>query len=209
MKRLFETLGFSVQAEIDYIDLIAKKESDIVLVEMKNNLNLHVIAQAIERQTLTDYVYIGIKKPSSNVLNSKTHKDKIKILKRLSIGLIYVHQEAEIIFDPTVRPQIKKVKKRLKLLEAFAELKHNPNIGGSHHQKIMTLYRQQALTIGSFLLDGPMKVTEVRRLSSIEKTHSILYKNYYGWFQVESRGIYRLTENGYAAVNEFQTNLNQ
>jgi hypothetical protein len=207
IKKCLESLGFLVQAEINHVDVIAKKGTDLVLVELKTNLNVHVIAQAIDRQSLTDFVYIGIKKPPLSTLKGKTHQDKIKILKKLSIGLMYVNcntQTAEIVFDPTVRPHIKKAKKRIKLLNAFLELKHNPNIGGSYHQKMMTVYKKQAMLIGYYLIDGPKKVVEIRKITHIEKTQSILYKNYYGWFESRFRGVYELTEAGYKALKDYK-----
>jgi hypothetical protein len=73
VKHLFESLGFEVEAEIEHIDIIAKKEDRWIAIELKKELNVHVIAQILKRQTLTDEGYIAIMKPSSKSIMALNH----------------------------------------------------------------------------------------------------------------------------------------
>ena len=59
----FTELGYDVQAEVKSCDLIAKKDSEIIIAELKKNFCLKLVYQAIERQSITDSVYVVIPRP--------------------------------------------------------------------------------------------------------------------------------------------------
>ena len=195
VKHLFEALGFEVEAEIEHIDMVAKKEARWIAIELKKELNVHVIAQILKRQPLTDEGYIAIMKPSSKTIMSQSFKDKLLILKRLGIGLIYVDSQATLIKEAEVVTPRKKQKDKQRLIDAFQALNHE-NIGGSHQTPRMTLYKKQAMHIAKVISNSSKKVSDIKKETSIEKTYSILYKNYYQWFQPLGKGIYELTEQG-------------
>jgi hypothetical protein len=195
VKQLFETLGFEVEAEIEHIDIIAKKEDRYIAIELKKELNIHVIAQVLKRQMITDEAYIAIFKPSNKALSTVTFKDKLLILKRLGIGLIFVDQEARIYKASEVVIPKKKHKNKKRLIETFQALNHE-NIGGSSHTKRMTLYKKQALAIALCLGNDIKKSSVIKKETKIDKTYSILYKNYYNWFEALGSGRYQLTELG-------------
>jgi hypothetical protein len=195
VKQLFETLGFEVEAEIEHIDIIAKKEDRYIAIELKKELNVHVIAQVLKRQTITDEAYIAIFKPSKKVFASVTFKDKILILKRLGIGLIFVDQQALIYKESEVVIPKKKRKNKKRLIETFQAL-NNENIGGSTQTKRMTLYKKQAIAIALCLGYEIKKSSQIKKETKIDKTYSILYRNYYNWFEALGAGMYQLKEIG-------------
>ncbi len=57
-------MGFEVEAEIEHIDMVVKKEDRYIAIELKKELNVQVIAQVLKRQTLTDEAYIATFKPT-------------------------------------------------------------------------------------------------------------------------------------------------
>jgi len=74
----------------------------------------------------------------------------------------------------------------------------DPNLGGTEKRKgIMTAYRQRALAIGWFLQEnGPTKASSVAHTLIDPKARDILYRDVYGWFDRESRGVYKLSPRG-------------
>jgi len=195
VKQLFESFEFEVEAEIEHIDIIAKKEDHLIAIELKKELNINVIAQILKRQSLTDEAYIAIFKPTKKVLTSVTFKDKLLILKRLGIGLIFVENKAEIYKESEVIIPKKKTKTKQRLIDTFHAL-NNDNIGGSNKVKRMTLYKKQAMIIAQCLGHQIKKPSQIKKETKIDKTYSILYKNYYHWFESLGNGMYRLTEIG-------------
>ena len=195
VKTLFESMGFEVEAEIENIDVIAKKEQRYIAIELKKELNLNVIAQVLKRQVLTDEAYIATFKPTKKVMQSKTYKDKLLILKRLGIGLIIVDNTATIIKESEVILPRKNKKKKMRLMETFEQL-NKENIGGSHHMTRMTLYRKQAMSIAQCIGKTSKKAAQIKKETNIDKAYSILYNNYYGWFQALGSGMYQLSELG-------------
>jgi hypothetical protein len=195
VKILLESLGFEVEAEIEHIDMVAKKKDRYIAIELKKELNVQVIAQVLKRQTLTDEAYIATFKPTTKVMHSKIYKDKLLILKRLGIGLITVDRSATIIKESEVVLPRKNKKKRKRLIETYEQL-NKENVGGSHRVKRMTLYRKQAMNIAQCIGRNPKKATQIRKETGIDKSYSILYKNYYGWFEALGKGMYQLSDLG-------------
>ena len=106
VKELFESMEYEVKSEVKNIDVVAIKGSDITIVEMKTSLNLTLILQATKRQRLSETVYVAIPKPSFKIRCSDNFKDKEYLLRRLSLGLIFVDLNSEsphayIHFEPS------------------------------------------------------------------------------------------------------------
>jgi len=198
VKALCESKGYEVKAEVHEIDVVAKNDDHIIGIELKMQMNIKVIKQALQTLRTCDYAYIGILKP---LKVTPTFKDYVFILKRLGVGLILISSKAEIYMDANVIETKKIKKKKLHLLKTFDVLDDTDNIGGMHHHKKMTLYKKQALEIATCLLNGPKKVSTIKEETNILKTQSILYKNYYGWFESHKKGMYQLTTLGQAVMN--------
>ena len=80
-------------------------------------------------------------------------------------------------------------KKKESLEKEFRRRKVKSNTGGVHRTKLMTGYREDALLVLDALMElgGKAPTKQIRELSRVEKTTSILYDNYYGWFEHEKK----------------------
>lgn len=74
----------------------------------------------------------------------------------------------------------------------------NPNLGGMEKRKgILTSYRQRALKITQYLEEnGANKASNIAKVLEEEKARHIMYKNFYGWFERVSLGMYELSLRG-------------
>ena len=195
LKTYFEKQGFLVQAEVNNIDIVAKKEDLIIIVEMKTQLNLKLIYQGTQRQKINDIVYLAV--PKLN--NRKTLKERIHILRRLNLGLLVVDldkQSVEAVIDPTDFIFRRSKKKKQKLLKEMNQRVTNINVGGTSKSKLVTAYRENVIKIAYQLIDGQKTTKQIKELSMITNSTTYLQKNYYKWFNRVSRGIYELTELG-------------
>ncbi|MGA0351401.1 MAG: DUF2161 family putative PD-(D/E)XK-type phosphodiesterase [Acholeplasmataceae bacterium] len=210
IKYFFETMNYEVKAEVKHMDVVIKKDEQFAAIELKTVLNITVIAQAVKRQSIVDTVYIAIPKPTKQVLSSKTMKDKITLLKRLSVGLLLVDadkNQVDIYLEPLVYP-IKRHKKRLvRLKEEFNQRQLSINTGGASRTKIMTVYKEHALIILHALKETPKTAKIIKKEVAFNKVYPILYKNYYGWFQRLGQGLYALTPLGKKALTSYQKEI--
>ena len=214
IKTYFEQFGYICDGEVNDIDLYMEKEDESVAVELKQTLDFKALQQAALRQKITDIVYIGIFKPRD--LYSKSFRDKLYLLKRLGIGLIVVSKRGgnvEIVSEPVVSElsvfQQRNQKKKKALSTEFKKRKSRNNTGGVHGTKLITSYREDALFVLNSLaeLGGEASTKQIRELSGIKNATSILYNNYYGWFENVKKGTYKITEAGYAAFEEFEDTI--
>lgn len=195
LKRYLEDLGFAVQAEVNNIDVVAIKDDEMVIVEMKTQLNLKLIYQGCQRQKMSDTVYLAV--PKLN--NKKTLKERLHILRRLNLGLLEVNLEkgtVEALIDPTEFVFRRSKRNKQRLLKEMSKRVTNINIGGTTKTKLVTAYRESAIKIAFYLKDGEKSTKQLRELSGVQKATSFLQKNYYNWFKRVSRGNYELSEQG-------------
>lgn len=211
IKSFFEKQGYVCDGEVMDIDLYMEKDGESIAIELKQALDFRAVQQAALRQKVTDYVYIGIFTPSD--FRHHSFQDKLYLLKRLGIGLIVVAKRAKtvsIVSEPIVSElsayQTRNRGKKKALQKEFSRRKVKSNTGGVHGVKLMTSYREQALLVldALFELGGEASPKQIREVSGVAKATTILYNNHYGWFENVSKGIYRIAEPGYAAVEEFE-----
>jgi len=206
LKRYFESLDFSVRAEVRNVDLVAKKDDLLLLVELKEQLNTSLMAQGIKRSRLGELVYLAIPRPSKRVLRSKLFKDKCLILKHLELGLLLVDvksEKVEVMLDPKHYQKRTLKKKKQALLKEFTARKTRMNIGGVSKTKIITAYKELALLTLYYMEQGHHTTRELRALTNRKKVVSILQKNYYGWFVRRERGVYDVTDLGRNALKDY------
>lgn len=211
IKEFLETLGYSVKAEVLNTDITAVKDDEVIIVEMKKTLNTRLMYQGCKRQALSDYVYLAIPKPTKRVEKSNQFKEKLLIIKRLELGLIYVDIEKSKVTvqsDPKNYQKRRNNKKKKKLLKEWNERVTTFNTAGVTKTKIITAYREQAITIAYYLKDEPLKLKTIKELSGSSKCASILQKNFYGWFERVDRGIYALTPKGCLELEKYNDILN-
>lgn len=191
--------GFAVKAEINGIDVLAIKDELMLAVELKRTLSLALIYQAIERQQYSDIVYVAV--PKHAIKKRQSFKRFSHLLRRLELGLLLVednHVFEAIAPKPysTSHAKAKSKSKKTRVLHTFHSLQSEKNIGGTQG-KTMTLYKEQVNAIIHVLNEhGPLSPKAIVTLTGIQKTASILQKNYSGYFKRISRGMYHLTDLG-------------
>jgi hypothetical protein len=206
VKAFLESQGYTVKAEVNACDVVAMRGEDpLVVVELKTGLTLQLFYQAMDRLTLTEAVYIAIAKPKRAVPS-----DAIKLCKRLGLGLIVVTKSGtvDVIVDPVPYVPRPHAKRKAALLKEFRSRKGDPNIGGSTKTKLMTAYKQDALRCLAHLhLNGPTKVSILRKETKVDRAATILRSDYYGWFSKVQRGVFTVTKVGVVAVATFKTEI--
>lgn len=199
-----KSLGFEVKAEVNHCDCVAVKNGNILVVELKRGLTIELLIQAVKRQKIADSVFVAVPKPKINTF-SKKWKDICNLLRRLELGLMLVSKKdgkysVEVVIEPLPfdfrKSRYAAKKKRVMLMGEFNGRTSDKNTGGCRGKKIMTAYKEQASKIAEYIIkNGP---ASAKKLSASgfehKKAYSILYKNYYGWFKKEGKGIYSITD---------------
>lgn len=205
--------GYSVRTEVNYCDICGIKEDKLVIVELKRNLSVELLAQAVKRQRTADLVYIAIPKPKRMIFNQKW-KDICHLIRRLELGLILVSFKdndafIEIPIEPKPFDRNKSVqigkKKREGIIKEIEGRNFDLNTGGSRGEKLVTAYRESAIFIACCLEKyGPLSPKKLRELGTdIKKTTQILSSNHYGWFYKLNRGIYCISDEGRSGLKEY------
>ncbi len=201
VKRFLEKQGYEVKAEVHGCDVMAVRSDEApVIVELKSGFTLQLLLQGIDRQVVTDAVYLAIAEPKRSV-----RADLVKLCRRLGLGLMTVRgNSVEALADPAPYAPRRNAKRKVLLLKEFARRMGDPNCGGSTRRPLMTSYRQDALRCARCIGEqGPSKVAHIRKAVKVDRTGTILLQDVYGWFQREARGIYGLSAKGQAALTEF------
>lgn len=205
IKQFLEAHGYQVRAEVKDCDLVAMREDDLVVVELKRTFNLALLIQGIERQKLTHTVYLAVEAPRSR-RSAPRWSDIQQLCRRLGLGLMTVSfarktPKVDVICDPEPLVPRRSHRKRSQLLKEFQKRSGDYNVGGSTKRPIVTAYREDVLRIAYQLkLHGPSRVRDLRKATGVLKVGSILLKNFYGWFEPIDRGIYQLTPRGEEAL---------
>lgn len=208
LKQFLEGQGYEVKGEIQNCDVIAVRgDEEPVIVELKLSLNLNLLLQAVDRLALSPDVYVAV--PVS-VRSIKQQKKRItKLFRMLGLGLIVIDPDAsaikvQVLLDPgEYKPRESKHRKK-RLLGEFVKRVGDPNLGGiSKKSGLMTAYRQQALAIAQYLTQqDSSKASDIAKALGNPKARDILYRNFYGWFDRVSRGVYQLSPKGEKEVKE-------
>ena len=201
VKRFLEAQGYAVKAEIGDCDVLAVRgEEPPVIVELKTGFNLQLLLQGIDRQTVTDSVYLAIPE-----LKRSIHPDNLQLCKRLGLGLLVVNKDwVEAYLDPAPYQPRKAPRRKAVLLKEFQRRIGDHNSGGSSKRPLVTAYRQDALRCVKFLKNtGASRVSDVVAQTKVERAATILRGDVYGWFMKIDRGVYSLSPKGEAAVSIF------
>ena len=172
IKSLLESQGYEVKGEIGAADVVAVRGAeDPVIVELKTGFSLSLFHQAIERQRVTDAVYVAVPRRPGRSFIATLRKNKA-LCRRLGLGLITVRMKdrhVEIHVDPAPYKPRQMKGKKAKLLKEFSMRVGDPNVGGSNRRPLMTAYRQDALCCLNYLHGfGPMKAAIVAEQSGVE-----------------------------------------
>ncbi|MEK9820750.1 MAG: DUF2161 family putative PD-(D/E)XK-type phosphodiesterase [Pseudomonadales bacterium] len=196
--------GFAVAAEVRHCDVAARKDDELVIIELKTSLNLTLVGQAVRRQSVADAVYVAIPEPKRI---TKTLKQSQRVLARLGLGLLTIRfgplrTSVNCRLEPSYRGRLDR-RERNRILKEMDGRSLQLNTGGMNNLPIVTAYREQAITLASILsIRGSCSVGELKPITG-DKTTAILYKNHYGWFIREGRGRYALSPAGADALREY------
>lgn len=198
--------GYTVRAEVNHCDIAAVKGDDLIVIELKRAINITLLAQAVERQKITDSVYVAVPRPANMRKWMGQSKSVQLLLRRLEIGLILVSTKSskpsvEVIFHPVPFDRRKRKSVHRAVITEINGRSGDFNEGGSCRRKLVTAYRENAIHIACCLcLRGPLSPKDLRSLGTGAKTLSILYTNVYSWFERVGRGLYALSAKGRAEI---------
>ncbi len=201
VKRFLEAQGYVVKAEIGDCDVLAVRgEEPPVIVELKTGFTLQLLLQGIDRQAVTDTVYLAIPEPKRTL-----PQDILRLCRCLGLGLLVVNQNwVEAHLDPAPYQPRKALRRKAVLLKEFQRRVGDPNSGGSSKRPLVTAYRQDALRCVKFLKStGASKISVIVAQTKVDRTAAILRRDVYGWFMKLDRGIYSLSAKGEAATVTF------
>lgn len=208
VKRLLEAQGYEVKGEIGAADMVAVRgDEEPVVVELKCGFSLALFHQAIERQRITDAVYVAAPRGRGRAFAASLKKN-MALCRRLGLGLITVRLKdafVEVHLDPGPYTPRKSPRRKRRLLMEFARLVGDPNTGGSTRRGLVTAYRQDALRCLALLERcGPTKAAVVAERTGVEKARRLMADNHYGWFERVDTGIYASSPNGRLALGEYE-----
>jgi hypothetical protein len=200
VKTLLESQGYCVKGEVKGCDVVAVRgDEPPLIVELKRAFGIGLVLQAVNRLALTDTVYLAVGTWPKNMREVK------KLCRRLGVGLmVVVQQRVDILLDPAPYTPRKDKRRVGRLLGEHARRVGDPNRGGSSTRvPLMTAYRQEALRCAGLLAkNGPMKVAALKLAADAPKAAAILSQDHYGWFERVERGIYGLTPQGRAGLEQ-------
>lgn len=193
--------GYTVRAEVNHCDITARKDDDLIVIELKRQFNVGLLIQATARRRITDSVYVAF--PAPDDLGPKSRWQGIKrIVRQLELGLILVFfsgsaPRIEVVFHPLPYQQQKRKQARRAVIREMDLRSGDYNQGGATRTKLVTAYRENAIQIACCLDKlGPQSTRQLRDLGTGPKTTSILYGNFYGWFERIGHGVYGITSKG-------------
>jgi len=210
VKAHFTALGYEVKGEVGAADLVAVPKGapggcEPVIVELKTGFTLSLFHQAINRQSMTDQVYIAVPRKTGKAALVAIRRNKM-LCRRLGIGLITVRlSDSQVVVHCEPAPYTpRKIKARkAKLLSEFERRHGDPNEGGMTSSGMMTSYRQGALRCAKVLHDeGACKGSYVAKMAGFDKATNLMASNHYGWFEKIDRGVYGLTPEGAKALED-------
>jgi len=204
IRAFLEEEGYQVQAEVKGCDIAAVKDGQMVIVELKKAFNLKLVYQALERQSLTEQVFVAIPRPKKGA-REKAWKDMLKLLKRLELGLLTVALDSplktvDVVLEPSDSIAWKNRKKREKLQAELEQRQVDGNVGGMTRRKIMTAFREKSIRLACLLEREGQVSTASLRERGMEDCIGILSRNYDKWFQRVEKGVYALADKGKEAL---------
>ncbi|MBX3575987.1 MAG: hypothetical protein KF723_02175 [Rhizobiaceae bacterium] len=211
VKRLLEGQGYTVKGEIGAADVVAVRgDEDPVIVELKSGFSLALFHQAIERQAISDAVYVAVPR-MTGAASYKALVENRKLCRRLGLGLITVRLSdgfVEIHCDPEPYKPRQSKPRKARLLREFVRLVGDPNSGGQTRRNLVTGYRQEALRCLKLLEEfGPTKAALVAKGTKIAHARRLMADNHYGWFERIEAGIYTLSPKGVQAIQDYAAEL--
>lgn len=203
IKTFLEGQNYEVKAEVAAADVVAcRAGEDPLIVELKTTFSLALIHQGIERQKISDAVYIAVPRGEGKGFHTSLKSMKT-LCRRLGLGLLTVRMKDGLVephVDPAPYQPRRTAWRKTRLLREFAKRDGDPNQGGTRGG-IVTAYRQDAIRCAQHLASaGPSKGAQVAKETGVEKATRMMAANHYGWFMRVEKGVYDITPQGRVAV---------
>lgn len=206
IKQFLTGLGFEVRGEVRECDIVGVRGDDILLVELKTSFSLALVLQGIDRQRVSENVYLAVETPrrARGQWQSQVH-----LCRRLGLGLLTVSfggrsPRVQVVCDPSPISPRRDPRRRLSLLKEFAGRSADHNPGGSTRRPLVTAYREDALRAAHLIRErGPSAIRAIRETTGNQQIGTLLQRDVYGWFQRLERGIYGITEQGEEALRKY------
>ncbi|MEQ9363164.1 MAG: DUF2161 family putative PD-(D/E)XK-type phosphodiesterase [Leptospirales bacterium] len=193
LARKFRKQGYKVQGEVCGCDLVAVKDDEIIVVELKKTFNVKLLYQAVRRLAITARVYVAIFRPEAR--QKMSYWQMIKSLaRRLNLGVFVVDGDSvKVLVEPGPFQSRILARQRQKVLKEMHGRRISENAGGVTRTKLNTAYLENAVHI-SVLLKKHRKLTaaQLQERGANDKTYNTLYRNVYGWFERRDKGVYGL-----------------
>ena len=201
IKKFLTAQGYRVKGEIAACDIVGVRGAEPpLIVELKEQLNLALILQAVDRLAMTDTVYVAFRIGGKHSASWRSRRKSIlSLLRRLGLGVltVSVRGRVEAALDPAPYRPRGNAHRRTRLLKEFTERVGDPEAGGSSSRQRMTSYRQDAIRCARALsLDDVLKLALIRERSGVERAGPIVRDNHYGWFDRVTNGHYSLSPKG-------------
>ena len=211
VKAFLEGQGYAVKGEVEGCDVVARRGAEApVVVELKRRFSLDLVLQAVERQKLSDKVYVAVADEGGRGSTlRRRYRAVLRLCRMLGLGLLLVRPASngaasarvEARLDPGPYKPRQNKRKRERLLREFEHRVGDPNSGGASGRIIMTAYRQDALRCADLLArQGPLKIASLREQSGVERAAKILQRDVFGWFDRRERGVYEISPKGREAL---------
>lgn len=203
VKTFLEEQGYTVRSEVRNCDLAAVREDQLLIAELKTSFNLDLVLQGVERKRLCDEVYLAVPRPGNAA--APRWRKILRLCRALGLGLLTVSARGlvEIVCCPSAQPPRRMAREQKYLLREFTARSGDYNTGGSRGKPLVTAYREHALQVAVCIDSGCRRPRDVAAVTGLVSAPSILQKNFYGWFEREERGIYRLSALGYQALQDY------
>jgi hypothetical protein len=201
IKKFLTAQGYRVKGEIAACDVVGVRGDETpLIVELKEQLNLSLLLQAVDRLAVSDTVYVAFRIGGKHSASWRSRrKSTLSLLRRLGLGLltVSVRGRVEAVLDPAPYRPRGNAGRRARLLKEFSERVGDPEAGGSVSRQRMTSYRQDAIRCARALsVEDVLKLALIRERSGVERAGPIVRDNHYGWFERVTNGHYSLSAKG-------------
>ena len=148
--------GYTVRSEVKDCDIAALRGDELLIVEIKKTLNLALVVQAVQRQRMTDTVYVAVPRPPNKWKWWRESRGVFHLLRRLELGLLLVSPSnggppVDVGFHPRPLARRKRAPSRRAVLAEISGRIADYNIAGSTRKKLVTAYRESAIHIACCL----------------------------------------------------------
>jgi len=205
VKRHLESLGYSIKGEIGGCDLVGLSPDEppvVVIGELKLTFTFELLLQGVDRAGVGDEIWLAARLSPRGKGRESDSRFR-KLCRRLGFGLLAVaaNDQVHVLLSPGAPSPRRDARRRSRLVEEHRRRRGDPAAGGGSRQPIMTASRQQALVCAAALAAASARPRDLK--AQAPDAGKILRDNVYGWFQRESRGVYRLNAAGREALRRW------